>query len=375
MAPLRIYTADLSFYDEYMEMLVAEARAGSSHAVARMASFVPRLEGVPANEIPAAELTMDDARCVYAREHGFTAWEEFSLALQQIADGSREELFVDFIHAVETGDTETVERHLDRDPDLVHHVGSTHKSALHSAANEELASLLISRGAPVDMECPLPGGTPLIHALLWGWAQTAEVIAAMSLSPGNLRVAAGLGRPDLLRKMWLEDGSLAPEARAGRAYYRPNYGWFPWEPGDGEQEVLDEALIYAATNGRLGAAHYLVARGADVNGLAYETTPLIRAAWRGHTEMVNWLLDNGASIDATGWLGGHVKGGTALHIAANGGNLAMAKQLVMRGADLTIRDELYGGQPDGWADHHKHLEVRDFLRQIREAREAGNSDR
>ena len=142
-----------------MEMLVDEARAGSSHAVARMASFVPRLEGVPSSEVPAAEPTMDDARYVYAREHGFPAWDELLLALQQIADGSREEPFVDFIHAVETGDTETVERHLDRDPDLVRYVGSTHKSALHSAANEELASLLISRGAPVDMECPLPGGT------------------------------------------------------------------------------------------------------------------------------------------------------------------------------------------------------------------------
>jgi len=373
MKPLRICSADPSFYDEYMEKLVEEASAGISPAVARMASFVPRLDQIPPSDIPSAELTIADARWVYAREHGFATWEEFATFISQVADGSREEPFVEFIDAVETGDADLAERHLERNPDLVRQVSSTHKSPLHSCSNAELTTLLLSRGAPVDLEVPLPGGTALAHALVWGNLEVAEAIAAVSLAPANLRVAAGLGRPDLLREMWLEDGTLAPQARTGRAYYRPNYGWFAWEPGDSDQEVLDEALVYAATNGRLGAAYQLVGRGADVNGLAYETRPLIRAAWKGHREMIDWLLDHGASVDATGWLGGHVKGGTALHIAANNGNLAVVKQLARRGADVTLRDELYGGQPDGWADHHQHPEVRDFLRPIREAREESTS--
>ena len=348
-----------------MEKLVEEARAGFSPAVGRMSSSVPRLAHIRVSDIPQAELTINDARWVYAREHGFGTWEEFTAFVGHVAAGSQEEPFVEFIHAVEEGDTDVVERHLDRDPDLVRQVGSSHKSSLHSAANAQLAMLLVSRGAPVDMEVPLQGGTPLMHALVWGAVQKADAIATVTLAPGNLRVAAGLGRVDLLQKMWMEDGALAQEARAGRTYYRPNYGWFPWKPGDDDQEILDEALVYAATNGRTFAAQVLVDRGADVNGLAYETRPLIRAAWKGHTEMVDWLLDHGASIDATGWLGGHVKGGTALHLTANNGNLALARHLVDRGADLTVRDEMYGGRPEGWANHHGHTEVRDFLRSLR----------
>ena len=63
--------------------------------------------------------------------------------------------------------------------------------------------------------------------------------------------------------------------------------------------------------------------------------------------MVEWLLDRGASIDAKGWLGGHVQGGTALHVAANSGQLESARLLVARGADVTARDALYNamGRP------------------------------
>lgn len=50
--------------------------------------------------------------------------------------------------------------------------------------------------------------------------------------------------------------------------------------------MLDEGFIYAATNGRINAAEFLVERGADVNGLVYETHPLHRAAWKSQMEMI-----------------------------------------------------------------------------------------
>ena len=144
----------------------------------------------------------------------------------------------------------------------------------------------------------------------------------------------------------------------------PNYGWFPWRPGDDEQEILDEGLIYASTNGRIEAAAVLVDRGARIDGKVYGTTPLIRATWRGQIEMVDWLLDRGAGIDVAGWLGGHAKGATALHIAASGGNLALVQQLLERGADPLLRDELYQGTPQGWADHFAQGEISAFLAKL-----------
>lgn len=271
---------------------------------------------------------------------------------------------MDFIQAVEQGDIAIVDRQLDEDVDLLRHVASTRKTCLHSVANAEMAQHLIDWGAAVDAEAPVPGGTALIHALIWGQRDVAEVLAAISLSPGNLRVAAGLGRMQLLEPMWTSAGELTAQAPTGRDYYRPNDSWFAWAPGDDDQEVLDEALIYAATNGRLQAAEYLVARGANVDGLAYETSALIRAVWAQQTEMVEWLLDQGASVNARGWLGGHLQGATALHIAANGGHLDLARLLVDRGADVMLRDALNDATAEGWAEYHNHPDVRDFLHSV-----------
>jgi len=366
---LRVYTTDLTFYDGYMDKLIQEASTGFSHAILRLRACVPRLANMDAAVIAAAHLTIDDARTVYACEHGFDDWEAFTAYVASVDSGDIDDPFPAFIQAVEQGDTVVVDSLLDADPNLVQHVASTGKSSLHSIANVEMATILIARGAPPALETPLSGGTALIHALVWGNTEVADVLSGESLTPGNLRVAAGLGRLDLLEKMWDADGSLTPQARAGREYYRPNYGWFAWTPSDDEQEVLDEALVYAATNGRIEAAQYLVDRGADVNGFAYQTTALHRATWKGHAGMVEWLLDRGVSIDTRGWLGGHVQGGTALHIAANSGHLELARILVARGANVTARDAMYEGAPDGWAQHHNHPEVRDLLRPLREARE------
>ena len=205
-----------------------------------------------------------------------------------------------------------------------------------------------------------------MHHLVWGSDKTAEVIAVHSLAPGNLRVAAGLGRMDLLVRLLPQPGQPTDEACAKRDYYRPNYGWYPWTPANDVQEVLDEALSYAARNGRIEAAAYLVGHGADVDGLAYESRPMLYAAWKNRIEMIEWLLDHGAGIDGTGWLGGHVKGATALHLAANSGHLELAKFLIERGADPTLRDSEYNGPPDGWAHHHNHPEVAAYLKGERE---------
>lgn len=371
MTSLRLYTSDLAWYEQYMHKLVDEALRGFAPAAARLAAYVPRLAGVALADIPGSDPSLDDARWVYAREHGFDDWDGFAAHVTAVADGTRQEPFVEFIHAVEAGDPETLTAHLDRDPALVSQVASTGKSPLHSAGDAATAALLIERGAALELEFPLPGATALIHALVWGASGRAEAIAAHCLAPMNLRVGAGLGRLDLLATMVTNDGALAPGAGRGRDAYRPNYGWYAWQSSDTPQEILDEALIYAATSGRTEAAAFLVERGADIDGVAYETRPLIRAAWRGHLETVDWLLDRGADVEAVGWLGGHCQGTTALHIAAQSGHMALTQRLVERGADPTRRDDLYDGTPDGWADHHGHAEIAEWLRRIREARESG----
>ena len=127
---------------------------------------------------------------------------------------------------------------------------------------------------------------------------------------------------------------------------------------------MDEALILAATNGHLEAAEALVARGARIDGKVYETTPLLRATFRNRVEMVDWLLDQGADPNGTGWLGGHAKGVTAFHLAAADGSLEIIERLRATGADPRITDDLYNATPASWARFYGHQQLAEELQKL-----------
>ena len=227
---------------------------------------------------------------------------------------------------------------------------------LHQAAyrnDAEMATLLIDSGANVSMVAHGDGGTPLAVALFWGHREAADVIARSGVVPHNLRIAAGLGREDLVRQCFSPDGALTVEARSGRSFYRPHSGFPQWRPSDDRQEILDEALVWAAKSDRTSVMPLLVERGARVNADPYRGTPLIWAAATGRLNAARWLLDNEADINLRARFGGpsHGSGVTALHLAAQGNRVAMVELLLARGADPATEDALYHSTALGWARH------------------------
>ena len=353
--PLRLYSHEIAFHTPYLAMLANEAADGFAEARDRFAR-VPRFA-----DLDPSRASLVEALEVSAIEHGFADWLEMETRMREIRSGRAEERSIDFFHHVEGADLEAVAEHLDTEPGLVNAVASTQKSALHSAGSAEMAELLLERGADPQIETMLAGGTALMHAIIWGWPDVARVIAARDRAPGNLRVAAGLNDMAAIEAAFDTNGALTEGAKANRAYYRPNYGWFPWAPNDDDQEVLDEALILTATNGHLEAARLLVSKGARIEGRAYEATPLLRATFRNRIEMVDWLLDQGADPDGTGWLGGHAKGVTAFHLAAADGLVEIIERLKRAGANPLARDDLYHSTPAGWARFHGHPKLAEQL--------------
>ena len=336
-------------------------------------------------------VAVDEARAELARRHGFASWDELAAHVARMASGEEPPTpFVLAYRAVEDGDRARLEQLLDEHPDLVLQRGTNGNDLLGMAGGHDLVRLLLERGADpnrgndygwtklhqagysndralaqivldaggrLDVSARGDGGTPLVAALFWGHR---DVVDLLGLAPGNLRVAAGLGRLDLIRE-------LAGTAAAGahRAFYRPHGGFPAWEPSDEPQEVLDEALVWAAKADRVEAIGLLVELGARVEADPYRGTPLAWAAANGRVAAIRRLVELGADPNQRGTFGGpdHGQDVTALHLAAQSGKRAAVETLLELGGDPTLQDGLYGGDPAGWAEFSGNQELAALLRE------------
>jgi ankyrin repeat protein len=97
----------------------------------------------------------------------------------------------------------------------------------------------------------------------------------------------------------------------------------------------DTALILAANDGNNAMVEFLLKTGADVNAAdSANITPLLGAASYGNTSVVETLLKAGANVNASGFRHNY----TALHIAAERGDLDIVKLLLLHGADRNVEN-------------------------------------
>ena len=83
-----------------------------------------------------------------------------------------------------------------------------------------------------------------------------------------------------------------------------------------------------------------------------EATPLIFAAYRGQTTLVEFFLSRGADINARA-----IHHRTALIWAADRGDLETALCLIKHGADLEVKENRYGSTALNWAAWKKRPSV------------------
>lgn len=212
-----------------------------------------------------------------------------------------------------------------------------------SGNNAAIAAALLDAGAAMDGR---GGWSPLEEALYWSNQAVVDLLLARGAAIRNLRVAAGLGRTDLIEGFFDADGTLKPEA-----------GDIDWPFGDPltsnhprpikdelqakvdgwsrtPQAVINNAFVYACMHNQLGAAQRLLERGAEIN-----TVPP-----------------------------GFDYAGTGLHYAALNGHREMAEFLLVRGADPSIRDPKVNNTPAGWAAYGEHQELAEYLQGIAAAK-------
>jgi ankyrin repeat protein len=333
--------------------------------------------------------TLPEARRELAARHGFGSWKALRGHVEAMQTGDEAPApFMLAYQAVEAADGEALVRLLDRFPDLVVQRGTNGNDLLGMAGSHEIVSLLLERGADPNRgndygwtklhqagysnDCELArlmlaagartdqfargdGGTPLVAALFWGNREVSELLGQ---SPLNLRVAAGLGDLELIRQL-----AGTPEAGTHRGFYRPHGGFPVWQPSDNPQEVIDEALVWAAKSDRVDAIRLLVELGAHVNADPYRGTPLTWAAAKGRIDAVRTLVELGADPNQRGTFGGldHGEGVTAIHLASQAGERETVLTLLELGADPLIVDGLHSGNAHGWASHGGHDDLAELL--------------
>ena len=408
----RLFVADVAWITDRVHGLLRTRASAGPAALEQIREWHPRFADRSDEEIRQAPFTEEDARLVYAREHGFENWDDLVSRVSLLAsatDVAATEPFMAAFAALQSADVAAFAALLRAHPHLANERGTNGNTLLNLAvsfagrsdwkhgasaveallaagadvndandrgstplhqaayANQpEIAGLLLAHGAALDLEAHGAGGTPLIFALFWGHREVADLLARHSVAPGNLRAAAGLGNSHLLDSCFTGGRALAPEAAAARGFYRPHSGFPDWQPSNDPQEVLDEALVWACKSDRVNVLDRLVKAGARIDADPYRGTPLIWAAARNRTQAGAWLLDHGAEVNRKATFGGstHGQGITALHIAAQSGHMAMVKLLIARGADPSVQDDLYHSTPEGGANYFGQLEVRDYLRAL-----------
>ena len=246
------------------------------------------------------------------------------------------------LRAFLAGDAPALQRAVDADPDVVNlYVGENTLLELAtqpqmSSVPRDVITVLIDAGAALDRALNLAGCwnlpelarqlldagadptaradaniTPLESAAMHGSRESADVLVAHGVHRGGLWLAAAAGQLDLVRS-WVDAGGnlLRPPGA-----YRPNFADVGRPAGapptDDATEIVGEAFVFAAANGRRRVVEYLHAAGVDVDSRPYRnTTGLHLAIQFSKLEMVHRLLDLGASTsieddqyrsDAPGW--------------------------------------------------------------------------
>lgn len=207
--------------------------------------------------------------------------------------------------------------------------------------NVEVARLLLDCGAALN---GAGGWSPLEEALYWNNRGVIALLLERGATVHNLRLAAGLGRTDLVEGFFERDGSLKPEAgkidwpfggleesnhpdKIKRELQAKIASW-----SNDRQSVINNAFIYACMHNQIDAARLLLQKGVEINAIP-------------------------PGFDFSG---------TGLHYAALNGHRAMVEFLLEQGADPNIKDTKVSNTPAGWADYGGHPELKDYLERIGE---------
>jgi Ankyrin repeats (3 copies) len=338
----------LEQYKKQAKDLLKNSKSGQGETLQltlqRIKNDHPRFARLGDLELRGTELVLADAQLIIAREHGFESWPKFAKHIEGLTRQNSPVLrFESAVDAVVTGNVAKLEQLLGENPELIrerstflHHATLLHYVGANGVENYrqktpknvvQVAELLLRAGAEVNAVADIYGGSDtlglaatsvfpylagvqdalidlllqyganlncetLVNACLRnGRGKAAEHLAKRG-APLDLEGAAGVGRLDLVKTFFKEDGGLKTDAM---------------------QKQMECGFAWACQYGR--------------------------------TNVVEFLLELGFKVDATPY------GISGLHWAAYTARVDIVKLLLERNAPVELRDGRHGGTPLGWVFH------------------------
>ncbi len=360
--------------------LLAAVRKLDSRQAARFTWSMSRFRGQSGQDVIKAGVNLADAQHVIARESGFESWPKLVAYIRELEAEPTGSVarFEDAVRAMIRGDADEFRNLLAKNPELAtarstrHHHGTlAHYLAANGVENEhqitppnaaEIARILFAHGgaAIIDSPCDIYGGgsgsTPLVAlvtsghpheagvqgdlvrefckaganpngldddgmpmqcALGFRYPKAAQALAECGARIDNLPTAAALGRMELV-KQFLDPGENIVSARC--VFPNPGFIEFPESTAPHPHPTMEQALVFACMCGQKEIAELLLNHGVNVNG-------------------------------------GPRRGVTALHEACLQGRSDIARFLLKRGADPTLRDEMWNSTAIGWSGEAKNVEL------------------
>jgi ankyrin repeat protein len=226
-----------------------------------------------------------------------------------------------FLDRIKDGDAHAVHLFLQAgmDPNVADEKGKT--ALIHAAekGRTDIAKLLLDRGAIINAQDKIFGGTPLHWGAFNGHADTIKLLLNAGADPKavnfkgqtSLYKAAEGGTAAVVRQILDQGGNPNAKSKDGLT-----------------------PLHAAALTGNGEAAKLLIDKGANVSGQgANGVTPLHLASLSGHAEMTGLLIANGADPNKK-----DNAGNTPLIDATGGGHGQTVVTLLDKGADPTIKN-------------------------------------
>jgi ankyrin repeat protein len=329
---------NLDQYKKQAKDLLKAFKSQDSKAMERIRQRHPHAREV-------TEPTLADAQLVLAREHSFESWPKFAKCVQELSQANSP--FAKFeraVDAVVNGEAAILEDMLRQGPELVqarsprghqatllHYVSAngvedyrqkSPKNAveiatvlLDAGADPDavadgygksttlgltatsihplragilipLLELLLARGASID---GAPGGWNIVNACLANGRKLGSEFIASRGATLDLEGAAGVGRLDLVKSFFHEDGSLKPNAT---------------------KKQMESGFIWACEYGRAEVADFLLEIGVDKNTCRqHKLTGLHWAAASGDLNTVKAVLKHKPPLEARNVWGGTPLGG------------------------------------------------------------------